>query len=98
MKTQHTVSVRILDRDYTVACPEGAEQDLRAAAQQLHDKMAEIRQSGKVFGVERMAVMAALNIIHELRQTVRTSSVPEETMDRLLSKLDDALATETDNL
>ncbi len=91
MKSQNTVNVRILDRDYTVACPPDAEADLQAAARQLHDKMSEIRHSGKVFGVERVAVMAALNIIHQLRQELQATAVPEETMDRLLGKLDEAL-------
>lgn len=91
MKTQHTVQVRILDRDYTVACPPEAEEGLRAAARQLHDKMTEIRHSGKVFGVERVAVMAALNLIHELRTELQANQVPEETLDRLLAKLDTAL-------
>ncbi|MEX1057041.1 MAG: cell division protein ZapA [Natronospirillum sp.] len=94
MKNQHTVKVHILDRDYTVVCPPEAEKDLRAAAQQLHEKMAEIKFSGRVFGVERVAVMAALNIIHDLRRNVRNSALPEETLDRLLGKLDLALETE----
>ncbi|MEX1056764.1 MAG: cell division protein ZapA, partial [Natronospirillum sp.] len=82
MKSQNTVKVHILDRDYTVVCPPDAETDLRAAAQQLHDKMAEIKLSGRVFGVERVAVMAALNIIHDLHRSVHESSLPEETLDR----------------
>ncbi|TGG93211.1 cell division protein ZapA [Natronospirillum operosum] len=93
MRHQHTVQVRILDRDYTVACPPEAEDGLRAAARHLHDKMTEIRHSGKVLGVERVAVMAALNLIHELRQELQAQQLPEATLDRLLSKLDNALET-----
>ena len=94
MKSHNTVKVHILDRDYTVVCPPEAEPDLRAAAQQLHEKMAEIKFTGKVLGVERVAVMAALNIIHDLRRSVHESALPEVTLDRLLSKMDLALETE----
>ncbi|MCH8551444.1 MAG: cell division protein ZapA [Natronospirillum sp.] len=94
MKHQNTVQVHILDREYTVSCPPEAEAELRAAARQLHDKMTEIRHSGKVFGVERLSVMAALNLIHELRTELQATQVPEETLDRLLGKLDTALDSE----
>lgn len=94
MKKHNTVRVHILDRDYTVACPSDAEADLQSAAQQLHDKMSEIRQNGKVFGVERVAVMAALNIIHQLRRERQANQLPEETLDRLLGKLDETLESD----
>jgi cell division protein ZapA len=60
------VNVHILDRDYLVACTEDERDDLLAAASYLNAKMKEIRDSGKVVGVDRIAVMAALNISHEL--------------------------------
>lgn len=60
------VSIHILDKEYLVACPEDERQDLLASAEYLDKKMREIRDSGKVVGADRVAVMAALNIAHEL--------------------------------
>ena len=60
------VTVQILDKDYLVSCPEDERAALVASAQYLDGKMREIRASGKVVGSDRIAVMAALNIAHEL--------------------------------
>ena len=61
-----SLDVAIMGRDFRVACPEGEEQALLDAVDYLDKKMKEIRETGKVVGVERIAVMAALNITHEL--------------------------------
>jgi cell division protein ZapA len=60
------VSVRILDRDYQVACPPAERDALVESAAFLGARMKEIRDTGKVVGADRIAVMAALNIAHEL--------------------------------
>ncbi len=60
------VNVKILGKDYQVACPEDLTHHLLDAALLLDNRMKEIRSSGKVIGVERIAVMAALNLAHEL--------------------------------
>ena len=60
------VTVRILDREYRVACPADEERDLLASTELLNKKMREIRQTGKVVGLDRIAVMAALNLANEL--------------------------------
>jgi cell division protein ZapA len=62
------VSVRILDKEYLVACPEEERDALYSTARYLDSKMREIRDSGKIVGAERVAVMAALNIAHEMLQ------------------------------
>ena len=59
------VKVMILDKEYLVACPPEQELALQASARHLSDKMSEIRKTGKVVGVDRIAVMAGLNIAHE---------------------------------
>jgi cell division protein ZapA len=61
-----TVSVHILGKDYQVSCPEDERSSLVAAAAELDRRMKVIRQSGSVIGVERIAVMAALNLAHEV--------------------------------
>ena len=60
------LDVSILGRDYRVACKESEREELLQAVQFLDRRMREIRESGKITGAERIAVMAALNIAHEV--------------------------------
>jgi cell division protein ZapA len=60
------VSVRILEKEYQVSCPANERTDLLDSAEVLNAKMREIRDSGKVVGLDRIAVMAALNMANEL--------------------------------
>ena len=60
------VSVRILEKEYHVACPAEERAALLDSAEYLNQKMREIRDSGKVVGLDRIAVMAALNITNDL--------------------------------
>ena len=86
------VTVRLLDKEYQVACPEDEREALLESAELLNRKMKEIRDSGKVVGVDRIAVMAALNLCHEMLQG-RTSNMKAD--ERLLGRirvLNDALA------
>ena len=86
-----TVEVNILDKDYLVACPDDARQAQIQAAQHLDTKMREIRASGKVFGTERIAVMAALNITHDLLKHSHMSDDATSILKRVDSRLDEAL-------
>jgi len=61
-----TVEVTLLGRTYRVACADGEREALMQAVAYLDAKMNEIRKAGKVMGAERIAVMAALNVAHEL--------------------------------
>lgn len=90
-------TVRILDKDYQVNCPEGQEEALRQAAYYLDRKMRDIRQTGRVIGGERIAIMAGLNIAHELvgLQSGDTSYQAHNFEDRIQSlqqKIDGALS------
>ncbi len=60
------VSVRILDKEYQVACPANERTDLLDSAEILNAKMREIRDSGRIVGIDRIAVMAALNMANDL--------------------------------
>jgi len=60
------VTIRILDREYQIACREDERDDLIAAARTVHERMQEVRSRGNVIGTDRVAVMAALNMAHEL--------------------------------
>ena len=60
------ISVRILEKEYQVACPASERTDLLDSAEMVNIKMREIRDSGKIVGLDRIAVMAALNIANDL--------------------------------
>ncbi|MEF3193420.1 MAG: cell division protein ZapA [Halothiobacillaceae bacterium] len=76
------VDITILDKEYRVACPESQREALERTARYLDGKMREIRHTGKVIGNDRVAVMAALNITHELLQ-LRARHVPTNANDAL---------------
>ena len=60
------LTISLLGREFRVGCPEGEEQQLLASVEYLNRKMKEVRDTGKVVGNERIALMAALNVAHEL--------------------------------
>ena len=75
-----SLSVRILDKDYQVACPPEAEADLMLSAQYLDRQMKSIRRTGKVVGLERIAVMAGLNTAYELLKATRPAPTTAATV------------------
>ncbi|MBS8240276.1 cell division protein ZapA [Marinobacter lipolyticus] len=87
-----TVEVKILDKEYLVACPPEARDALMQSARHLDSKMREIRASGKVFGTERIAVMAALNITHDLLEQDTMSGAATAILEEMDTKLDNALS------
>ena len=80
-----SVSIRILDKDYTVACPEGEETSLLASADMLNKKIQEIKERGAIIGSERIAVMAALNMAHGCLNANTTSSSLNQVDSRINS-------------
>ena len=93
-----TVFVKILDKEYQVACPREERQALIESAQLLDERMKAIRGSGAVIGLERIAVMAALNLSHELLQAkslsgAATSGAADRAdLQRLSDKIERVLA------
>ncbi len=69
MSTSKAVDVDIMGREFRVTCPDEEREELLQAVTYLDKKMCEIRDNGKVVGSERIAIMAALNIAHELLAT-----------------------------
>jgi len=92
-----TLDVSIMGRSYKVACSDEEREALLAAVAYLDRKMTEIKTAGKVTGAERIAVMAALNIAHELL-TARNNAGSFDTeglkrrMAAMEATLDQALA------
>jgi len=69
MSESKSLQVSIMGRDFRVACPDDEQAGLLEAVDYLNKKMLEIRDAGKVIGIERIAIMAALNIAHEMLTT-----------------------------
>lgn len=63
------LQINVMGRDFRVACPEEDQEGLLEAVEYLNKKMQEIKGAGKVIGLERIAIMAALNIAHEFLST-----------------------------
>lgn len=81
------VSVRILDREYTVGVEAEERDSLVAAARLLDAKMREVRGSNRMAAVDRVAVLAALNLAHELQQLRDQQAHAEREMARTLDDL-----------
>ncbi|MCY1407462.1 Cell division protein ZapA [compost metagenome] len=99
MSSSNSVTVQILDKEYSIICPPEERSNLVSAARYLDGKMREIRSSGKVIGADRIAVMAALNITHDLlhkndQPEVQAGGTTREQVRDLLERVDLALSDE----
>ena len=100
------MTINLLGREFRVAVPEGEHKQLQASVDFLNRKMKEVRDTGKVVGNERIAIMAALNIAHEFvsnpGQAAAAPSVDNGAIKRRIlamqETLDSALAADQDNL
>jgi cell division protein ZapA len=92
MSTATTVSVKILDKEYQVSCPQDEVDALTASARHLDQQMRQIRESGKVFGLDRIAVMAALNLANELLQKRHAVQDLEHASTHMVRQLTDRVS------
>ena len=105
MTDKGALTISLLGREFRVACPEGEEKQLLASVDYLNKKMKEVRDTGKVVGNERIAIMAALNIAHEMMsnpgkagaQSVDSAAIKRRIV-AMQETLDSALAADQDNL
>jgi len=90
-----TVTVKILDKEYQVSCEPSEVADLRQSASYVDDKMREFKEKSTVIGLDRLAVMVALNIANdffgESRKTESAATDHSENIKTLSGKLDQAL-------
>ena len=97
MSAETPVAVSILDREFLIGCTPEERPGLIAAAAYLDGKMREIRNNSRAAGVDRIAVMAALNIAHELIQLQQRSQTDAgalaQHLHTLRTKLDGVLTT-----
>ncbi len=95
-RAQDGVNVIILGKEFLVACPANEKEELLDAAKYLDKKMKKIHESGKALGAERSAIMAALNISHELLQSQKKGAIPKDMSRKIRAlgtKIDAALQT-----
>ncbi|MEI2456621.1 cell division protein ZapA [Lysobacter firmicutimachus] len=85
--TSEAVSIRLLDREYTVGCEPAEREELLAAARMLDSKMREIRGSNRMAALDRVAVLAALNFAHELQQLRGEGDQRDRELSRTLDEL-----------
>jgi cell division protein ZapA len=87
------VAIRVMDKEYKIACPQGEHESLLASATLLNEKMKEIQGKGKIIGAEKIAVMAAINIAHDLIRTKDQLVDPgiADRLDNLKSSIDATL-------
>jgi cell division protein ZapA len=103
-KEKGAMTISLLGREFRVGCPEGQERELLASVDYLNKKMKEVRDTGKVVGNERIAIMAALNIAHEhVSNQGKSPSGAENAAIRrrivaMQETLDSALAADQENL
>lgn len=89
-----SLKIYILDKEYQVNCPPEEREALERSAQLLNEKMEEIRSGSQIIGLERIAVMAALNLAHDLIQTeqsAKQNSFASDVLQTMNSKIDSAL-------
>ncbi len=88
MSDAKSLQIAIMGRDFRVACPEEDQAGLLEAVDYLNRKMLEIRDAGKVIGLERIAIMAALNIAHEFLSTKLGGSFDMAEMKRRMNRME----------
>jgi len=90
MSQSKAVDVNIMGREFTVSCTDEERPGLINAVNFLDKKMRDIREGGKIIGVERIAIMAALNLAHELLNT-KSGSVDVGDIKRRISQMQDQI-------
>lgn len=88
-----TVRVQVLDGEYQVRCAENQVDELRESARDLDGRMRQIRNTGQIYAVDRLAVLAALNIAHDNRHLRRRLSRAEHDAGAIAARVDEALAS-----
>ena len=101
MNTGKTMDVNIMGREFRIVCPDEEREELLEAVAYLNNRMREIRDGGKVVGSEHIAIMAALNITHELLIARTREGFDTEEFKRRIGRMQaalDAVMPEQDKL
>ena len=88
------VDVSIMGREFTVSCTDEERESLMASVNYLDRKMRDIQNAGKVVGIDRIAVMAALNVTHEMLNS-KSGSLDTGAIRREINQMQEAIETAT---
>ena len=91
MSADVTIAVRILDNEYQVRCPADQLEELRASAGEVDQRMRQVRDEGKVAGMQQVAIMVALNIAHDAMKLRRQLDGAEQALGGLGERLQTAI-------
>ncbi len=94
MDNQDSLTIKILEKEYRVACPAEEKDSLNASATILNEKLVQIKNKGSVISTERIAVMAALNMSHEIlngQSLVDEHSNLNNRIDNLSERIDNTM-------
>lgn len=90
------VTINILDKEYKISCPQGEHESLLVSAKNVNDNMKKVREGGKALSADRVAVMAAINIAHELVKINEQPSIGSNLInriDKMQKTIDNSLKT-----
>ncbi len=90
------VTVQILDKEYRIACVPDEQHGLMECARMLDQRMREVRQNGRVIGADRIAVMAALNLLYDMMQQRDRRSVDTDRLATLHERVSAAVSANAD--
>lgn len=91
MSNDNNINIRLLDKEFLISCAPENQAELMASAKELDRRMREIKSSGRVFGLERIAVMAALNLSHDLLQLQQQPAAQQTDLEPLIEQIQQAL-------
>jgi len=91
MADSSTLTVNIMDREFRVNCPAEDQQNLIDSAASLDERMREIRDTGRVIGVDRIAIMAALNLASELLSTEGSSGELLDNANNAINRMENKI-------
>lgn len=77
------VTIKILEKEYKISCPKGEHDSLLESARNVNDNMQKVRDSGKALSADRVAVMAAINIAHDLMKTNEQPNIDANLLSRI---------------
>lgn len=97
MAEKNSISIKILGRDYQIACKPEEEDALRQAASYLSKQMEKVKSHGSTLGFEKIAIMTALNISHELLQNSRQATDSESDALKFLGHLEKKIESALQN-
>jgi len=97
VRKTETLTIKILEKEYRVGCPEEEKDNLRASADLLNEKLNEIKKQGSVIGAERIAIMTALNMSHEILHN-KSIITEHDDLNKRIDALTDRIADTIHNI